>query len=446
MQLEKLHHKKIAILGYGKEGRSTLAFLLKEGLQADYTILDINPVIDLPDEVKSISWGSYLDTLWNFDYIFKTPGISPFHEKILPYKDKLLSQAHIFFSRYRGKVIGITGTKGKSTIASLTYKSLLEMWYKVKLAGNIGLPILDEVRSWEQYDYIIYELSSYMLQDFSPELYIWYLNNIYPCHLDWHESMECYIEAKLNIVKAARHKIISPAARDYTSGLKFVTFWEWTSYYTTSEGFFIDGALVSLRDGIQLQWEHNIQNILGVMAILNYVSDDVSLISSGLSKTLSNFCGLPDRIENIGVYEWITFINDAIATTPQSTMAAIETFLPKLQTLFIWWENSGFEFDDLRARILSSSIQNIIAFPDTSELIFPEIEHRDYDKAFEIEIEWNTYQMIKTRDMRAAVDFAYKTTFAWKIALLSCAAPSFSVWDNYRQKAELFKEAVKKYS
>lgn len=100
---------------------------------------------------------------------------------------------------------------------------------------------------------------------------------------------------------------------------------------------------------------------------------------------------------------------------------------------------------NIRQRILHSPIRNIIAFPDTSEKIFPEIETRDYEVAFEIEIEGKIFQMIKTRYMKTGVDFAFRTTLPGRVALLSCAAPSFSLWKNYLEKAAQFKKEVQNY-
>jgi len=422
--------------------------LKNQGIE-DITILD-SKIICLEDaSISHIAWETYLDSLWDYDIIIKTPGISPFHEKILPYKDKIISQAHIFFAEYSGKVIWITGTKGKSTLSTLLYTCLEHVWYNVKLAWNIGNPILDEIDISEEYDYIVYELSSYMLQDFIPHLNIWVLNNIYPCHLDWHyDSFTIYKEAKLNILKDASIKIVNTELREDAS---LRSAWEGklffnagSSYNYDERGFLIDSEHVYVGS-LLLVWEHNKKNICAIIAVLDSILWDINTLKDVLQNVLPWFSGLPHRIENIGAYEGITFINDAIATTPESTLAAIQTFSDPIQTLFLWGEDSGFNFESLREGILDSNIMNIIAFPDTSEKVFPEIEMRDYEVPFEIEIEGKNIQCIKTRSMKSWVDFAFKATLPWKLALLSCAAPSFSLWSSYIEKAEEFKKEVKQY-
>lgn len=458
MKLNDLKNKRIAILWFWKEGQSSLRFLQEQGIN-DITVLDKSEIDISPfvkgstakqGEIKILSGNNYLDTLWNFDLIFKSPWISPFHEKLLPYREKFVSQTGVFFENYRGKVIGITGTKGKSTISTLLFQCLESAGYDVKLVWNIGSPVLDEIDfNWEIHDYIIYELSSYMLQDFSPELHIGFLNNIYPCHLDWHfDSFNIYREAKINILTSAEIKIInwelsqdSEITTIHDDKIFFDTKWR---YQYDEKWFLIEGEYVYTWE-VSLLWEHNRKNISWIIWILDKIIWDREKINKTLSQVLPIFWGLPNRIENIGVYEGIKFINDAIATTPESTIAAIKTFWTSLQTLFLGWEDSGFKFWNIREQILNSSIQNIIAFPDTAVKIFPEIEMRDHEQAFEIEIAGKSLQFIKTRSMKMGVDFSYKTTLPWKIALLSCAAPSFSLWDSYLDKADEFKKEVKEY-
>jgi len=274
--------------------------LKNQGIE-DITILD-SKIICLEDaSISHIAWETYLDSLWDYDIIIKTPGISPFHEKILPYKDKIISQAHIFFAEYSGKVIWITGTKGKSTLSTLLYTCLEHVWYNVKLAWNIGNPILDEIDISEEYDYIVYELSSYMLQDFIPHLNIWVLNNIYPCHLDWHyDSFTIYKEAKLNILKDASIKIVNTELREDAS---LRSAWEGklffnagSSYNYDERGFLIDSEHVYVGS-LLLVWEHNKKNICAIIAVLDSILWDINTLKDVLQNVLPWFSGLPHRIE-----------------------------------------------------------------------------------------------------------------------------------------------------
>lgn len=451
MKIAELKEKKIAILWFGREGKSTFQFLKKLGIHT-ITLLDTNTICIDESNVVCITGESYLDTLWEFDVIIKTPWISPFHEKIRPYRNKIISQTEIFFENYEGKVIGITGTKWKSTTSTLLFECLKEAGLSVRIVWNIGTPVLDEIDilwwSDEKYDYIVYELSSYMLQDFVPHLFIWIFNNIYVCHLDWHyNSWNIYKEAKLNILRNAEHQVIHG---DFSMDSDIAALSK-NPFYFHSKGKYKDREnalylweqkLISWEH-IALPGEHNRHNIMAVVAVLDIIFWEFEVIQKILSAVLPRFHGLPHRIQDIGTYEGIRFIDDAIATTPESTMAAIETFEPTLQTLFLWGQDSGFQFKELRKKILQSSIENIIAFPDTATLIFPELESRDFEKAFEIEIEGKILQCIQTRSMKQGVIFAYKTTMPGRVALLSCWAPSFSLWKSYIHKADEYIAAVK---
>ena len=447
---------KIAILWFWKEGQSSLKFLLKQRRE-DITVLDddiwkesiFKEFQKHHSKLKWVFWWPYLDTLWEYDIIIKTPGISPFWEKLRAYKHKFISQTQIFFEKYIGKVIWITGTKGKSTISTLLFMSMKDLWYSVKLVGNIGNPVLDEVDilSWESYDYIIYELSSYMLQDFNPKLDIWILNNIYPCHLDWHyDSFNIYKEAKLNILKDARIKIVNAelATDREVQELSWERYYFWDKWnvYIESDWVNIDWKKIIWEQDMLLKWVHNYYNIAAVLQALLCVWKNQESIVNSFQKTLKNFHGLPHRLQSIWVYEGIEFIDDAIATTPESTIAAIAALDGKLQTLFLWGQDSGFVFQNLRKKIISSSIETIVAFPDTSETIFPEIRYRSYDVPFEMMIEWKNILFLKTRSMKIAVWFSFRNSLPGKIALLSSAAPSFSLWKNYVAKAEDFIKEV----
>jgi len=408
MSFSKLKNKKIAILWFWKEGNSSLEFLLKIWINPEQiTILDkiTHPLIpslkSKGREVKIISWENYLDNLDDFDLIFKSPWISPYNPKISPYKKKLISNAEIFFNNYQWRVIWITWTKGKSTISTLTYKILESYWYNVKLVWNIWKPVLDEIDIllWEDYDYIIYELSSYMLEKFSPELFIWVLNNIFPDHLDWHDNFENYKKAKENILKNALNQI---DWRILNKKTKFKT---------------------------KLEWEHNKKNIAVVEEICKiiWIKD-----FSRFENTLKEFNWLAHRLENIWTFSWITFIDDAISTTPESTIEAIKTYNIKIWTIFLWWTNRWYKFDELVEYLEKYNIKNIVLFPDSWDKIKLLLN--------------NNFNILETSSMEKAISFAYKNTNIWKICLLSTASPSYSLWKNFEEKWNIFKEEIIKHN
>lgn len=419
-------------------------------------ILDKNEILERENWISYITWEKYLENISDFDLIIKTPWISPYLNDLMKYKEKMTSSIEIFLNNYTWRVIGLTWTKWKSTTSTLLYLTLQNAWYNVKLVWNIWSPVLDEIDIlwWEKYDYVVFEMSSYMLEWISWQLYIWYLNNLYICHYDWHLWAENYNNAKKNILDIAKNKIANIQTIDRLWKLdKVKYFWENTNIFYKDEKFFIDNEMILEDKNFLLKWEHNRINICWILAIINQILSDkpdsnwiYDRLINWLKEALENFNWLPYRIQNIWTYKWITFVNDAIATTPDSTKAAISTFWNDIWTLFLWWQDSGFDFSELVNIILNSNIKNLVLFPDTWLNIFWDLSSFEFETNFDLEINWKKFNVFKTKSMENAVKFAYDFTENWKICLLSTASPSFSVWNSYVQKWDLFNEFVKKYS
>jgi UDP-N-acetylmuramoylalanine--D-glutamate ligase len=142
-----------------------------------------------------------------YDVIFKTSGI-PYLPALQAVADKLITQAQFFFDHYRGNVIAITASKGKTTMSSLAYALLHNAGKRVKLVGNIGVPIFDEIDFSTLYDYVVIELSSYMLQTLKKQNFISLLGSLFPEHLDRHGSKEAYEQSKLRILQGSDINIV----------------------------------------------------------------------------------------------------------------------------------------------------------------------------------------------------------------------------------------------
>jgi len=431
----------IAILWYGKEWQSSLMFLQKLWFE-NITILDRNQISC--NDVISITGESYLDSLDRYDYIIKSPGISLHHEKIFPHRDRVWSQTQIFFEFYTWKVIGITGTKGKSTVSSLTYETLKAAWYKVRLVWNIGKPVLDEidVLSEVEHDYLIYELSSYMLEDFKPKLYIWYINNIFPCHIDWHTSMDIYTQAKYNILQNAEHKITHESLQWWDVSFPNI---DW--YHYKNKDIFKKNNLLFQNITSRLIWEHNMVNLCWVLNILEIAVWDENKIIKSFPWALSWFKPLRHRLENLWIYKWIQFVDDGAAVTPEATIAAIKWLWSKVQTLLIWWKDHNYSISDLEEIILNSRIQNIVLFPDFWYKLFSSyVSHYKEDEEFKISLWWKDINVLKTKYMEQAVVFSYKHTQENSCVLLSSAAQSYSLWKSFEEKWEQYQKYIEKYA
>ncbi len=478
MKIEDLKNKKIAILWFWCEGKSTLSFLEEIWIK-DITILDRNEIKNweivswsfmqwniINQKIKDaeinsawqglnfITWESYLDNLSSFDLIIKSPWISPYIEKILPFRDKITTQTEIFFDNYTWKVIWVSWTKWKSTTATFIYEVLKNAWYKVKLVGNIWRPVLDEIDiiNWENFDFIVYEMSSYMLDSFVPKLYISILLNIFREHLDWHKTEQNYIEAKLNITKNSKYSLINSKIfwskfienfdnlyntkqrikdPETSSGWQFLkfSFWETWDYSYRNERFYIKDLEVATKIESNIKANHFLENFSWVLWCIDLISKDENKdLTISFKKTLNTFTPLPHRLQVLWTFKWITFIDDAISTTPESTIEAIKSNFLDVETIFLWWTDRSYDFSWLVSFINSSNILNIVLFPETWDKIYNLLP--------------KSFNILKTSSMEMAVKFAYKYTSIWKTTLLSTASPSYFLWKNYEEKWDEFKKYV----
>ncbi len=374
--------KKVGILGYGREGKVTEKYLKKK-----YP----NLIIEILDQARD---KNYLDKQANYDLLIKTPGIPK--EKIkIPYT----TAANIFFSENKNFTIGITGSKGKSTTASLIYEILKNAKKKVRLLGNIGNPMLETLMGPVERDEIfIIELSSYMLDDieYSPNIAV--LLNLFPEHMTYHGSVQNYYNAKRNIFKFQNKGDIA-LRPPFNVKLPFK------------------------KSEIKLLGEHNIENIKVAVKVTRILG----VSDQNIRQTVSDFKGLPHRLEYVGEFKGIKFYDDAISTAPESTIEAIKA-LPKTNTIFLGGEDRGYDFRNLEKVLRKSAIKNIVLFPETGRRILKS------KKGFKI---------LETNSMEKAVDFAFRNTRKGKICLLSTASPSYSIWKNFEEKGDLFKKFVK---
>ena len=375
----------VALLGYAKEGKITERYLRKR-----YPKLKIG-ILDKTRDPR------YLDHQGEYDLAVKTPGI-PKEKVTIPY----VTATNLFFAENKNFTIGITGSKGKSTTTSLVYAILCAAGKKARLLGNIGNPMLGallEKRDPKEIDVI--ELSSYMLDDieYSPNVAV--LLNLFPEHMDYHGSIERYYAAKRNIFKFQKPGDIALT-------------------------FPFTEKLPLKPEEIPLAGAHNLRNVQAAVA----VARALKIPESAIKKGIRNFKPLSHRLELVGEYKGIRFYDDAISTTPESTMEALKA-LKGVDTIFLGGEDRGYDFSKLEQALKKANVRNVVLFPDTGSRMLKN------KKAFNI---------LETRSMEKAVAFAYKHTKTEKICLLSTASPSYSLWKNFEEKGNEFKKLAKKLS
>ena len=404
-QFKLLGMDNILILGYGKEGKATEKYIKKYYPKTNIKIAD-----------RSLSQ-NYLENQDKFDIAIKTPGINKELVKI-PYT----TETNIFFSKLSGKnlIIGVTGSKGKSTTSSLIFSILKSAKKDVELLGNIGKPMLEALMSPVKKGKIfVLELSSYQLDDikFSPDIAV--LTNLFLEHLDYHKNIINYYKSKKNIINFQDENgflVYNPENRESV---------KWLKGYKGNKIAFAEKIPIKETD-ITLLGKHNQNNIKAAVSVAKILDIPNKAIISAIKK----FKGLPNRLEFVGKFKGIIFYNDASSTNPESSILAIES-LKDIDTIFLGGQDRGYNFSDLEKIIKKYKIRNIVLFPDSGDKI---IKNK------------SGLNILNTKSMDEAVKFAYENTLKGKICLLSGASPSYSLWKNFEEKGDQFKHLVKKFS
>lgn len=433
MLIEDFREKEILILGFAREGSSVLAFLRKIYPDKKMTVWDQLPkdkfpkvylkILEKDKNVESkFAVGDWrkIKKWEKYDVIIKSAGI-PLKNLPVEILPKLSSETQIFFDECLGKIIGVTGTKGKSTTSSLIFEVLKSVGLKCVLLGNIGRPALDYLDEIDKNSLVIFELSSHQLQTIKSSPHIAVLLNIFPEHLDYYKNFVDYVVAKTNIVTFQTARDFLIFNEDFME-FKKVSQKSKAQLFPIGKKFFPE-----IKAKSRLLGEFNKLNILAAKRVADVfgISDEIFL------KAVQNFKPLEHRLEFVGQFKKIKFYNDSIATIPQATIAALDALGDEVETIFLGGFDRGVSYKFLAARINKSKLKNLILFPTTGEKILKEIGK-------------NNYQTFVTSSMKDAVKFAFEHTSPGKIALLSCASTSFNLFKDYADRGRQFKDWIVK--
>ena len=449
--LERIENKKVIILGFGKEGVSTYRFIRRHFPKMKLVVADGNENLNTNDfaddkHLKIIKGKDYDRNLNNYDLIFKSPGISFNRLDYYIENERITSQTNLFLEYYHQQVIGITGTKGKSTTASLIYHILSHSRENVFLAGNIGTPFFDIVEQLSPESLVVAELSAHQLEftHHSPDYAV--LLNIYQEHLDHFNSFNNYQNAKTNIFnfQHAGNFLVYNGDDEHIPGwVKGNQPESDTCVFGTQihpglharcrnhlVRFFNDGEIIDEYDLIDyknLPGTHNYFNIMAAIAICRRLQ----VKHKDIMDALLTFKGLPHRIEFVGEFKGVEFYNDSISTIPESAIAAVKA-LRGVETLILGGHDRGIDYQVLIEFLKENPIQNI-AFTGPAG-------HR----MLEMLREQNAVpqNFVETDDYEKIVRFCYEKTPVGGTVLLSPAAASYDQFKNFEERGETFKQLV----
>ncbi len=424
--LNRLRGKRILILGFGREGRSTLRFLNKYMPDATVAVADKNEM----EAVQHFGTG-YLEAMYDYDIVIKTPGISlkDFDTKGV----EITSQTDLFLSQFHDQTIGITGTKGKSTTTSLIYHLLKSSGRDAILTGNIGIPCFDIMEDIKADSIVVYELSAHQLEYVHNSPHVGVLLNIYEEHLDHFGTMWRYASAKLNIMRhmgeddiAVIHESLMDEARKML--VNHIVF----------SPFDISGFVDVNR--LPLKGEHNLMNVKAAL-LACYAYDGTNCCA--LTPYLYSFKPLEHRLEPVGTFGGVTFVNDSISTIPQAAISACEA-LGRVDFLLLGGFDRGIDYQPLADYLKAHPVPHLLFTGKAGERMMELIQAPE-PAVPEAPRRVEGPTLIQYPSMEAA--FAYISAHAkpGDVCLLSPAASSYDQYKNFEERGAKFKRLAEAF-
>jgi UDP-N-acetylmuramoylalanine--D-glutamate ligase len=468
MNIKDFKNKKITVMGLGLHGGGVGVAKFFSQAGAKVLVTDLRNRDDLKESLEKLKGlpiefilGQHrTEDFINTDLVIKNPAV-PENSKYLQIaqenKVPIDTDVGIFFELCPAPIIGVTGTKGKSTVAALIAKMLARKYSDVVLAGNIRASVLEKLAQINKNSLVVLELSSWQLAGLrshrkSPHVAV--ITNIMPDHLNRYPTMAEYIEDKKCIFKWQKakprknihdvlggrdHLVLNyddKMVRDLAKQVKSQVF-----YFTRENGLLEDlkGAFVKGQeiffdreekaicslDDIPLVGQHNISNVLAAVTVARLYQ----VSAKSIKKALHKFKGLEGRLELIAEINGVKYINDTTATTPEATLAALNSFSPKQNIILIaGGTDKNLDFHQL-AEVIVKRVKGLILLPGTAtDKIEPLLENR--------------LSIFKANQMSEAVQQASRLTKEGDIVLLSPACASFGLFRHEFERGEAFAKAV----
>ncbi|MBR3698121.1 MAG: UDP-N-acetylmuramoyl-L-alanine--D-glutamate ligase [Bacteroidales bacterium] len=411
--LNRLRGKRILILGFGREGRSTKAFLDKYLPETQVAVADKNEM----EHVQHFGTG-YLEAIYDYDIVIKTPGISlkDFDTRGV----EITSQTDLFLSQFHQQTIGISGTKGKSTTTSLIYHLLKSSGRDAILTGNIGIPCFDIMEQIHEDSIVVYELSAHQLEYVHNSPRVGVLLNMFEEHLDHFGTFERYKQAKFNLLRfmgpddyAVVHDSLMMETLDL--GINSVTF--------SRMDYDID------EEALPILGPHNLLNAKAALCACSAYGIDVR----ELIPHLYSFKPLEHRLEPVGTFGGVTFINDSISTIPQAAIAACET-LGRVDFLLLGGFDREIDYTPLVDYMMEHPVPHLLFTGKAGERMMAMMKTRGVAS-----------QLVVYNNMEEAFDYLDAQAKLGDTCLLSPAASSYDQYKNFEERGAKFKRLAQSF-
>ncbi|MFA5051086.1 MAG: UDP-N-acetylmuramoyl-L-alanine--D-glutamate ligase [Patescibacteria group bacterium] len=458
-----LSGKKVLVMGLGiiGGGLETVKWLLKQG--AKITITDLRTKKELTSSLEKLKNFSIKYILGKHrpqdfksaDLIIKNPAVrnsSPFLKIAQKNKVPITTDINLFFEQYPGQIIGITGTKGKSTTATLIYQILKKSGQKVNLGGNIGFSPLKFLNNKAKNNSkMILELSSFHLENIKKGPDIAVITNIFPDHLDRYKTLKEYIEAKKIILKSQTKNGIAilnydnKRSRQLSSCCQGKVFW-FSKRPFQKDGVFLKNQEIYFCQNNQLEkicsvakikmlGEHNLENILAAVCIASILKIKPQLIQ----KFLNDFSGIANRLELVRIFKGVKYYNDTAATMPEAAINALKSF-NKPVILICGGADKNLKFQEF-ARYIKKYGKIVILLPGTATHKLS-ARLRERTRSLQKEVSGKN-KLIEVGSMKEAIEVSQKSAKKGDIVLLSPGCASFGLFKNEFDRGKQFAKIIK---
>jgi len=425
---------KIAILGYGIEGKALYQYFNEH----NYDNIDI-----FDENIAKKPFKNVICELDKYDFVYRSPGIHKDHPELIKARNAgtvVSSSTQLFFDNCPCEIIGITGTKGKGTTSSLIYEILKEANKDVYLGGNIGQSPLIFLDNLVKKSIVVLELSSFQLHDMTKSPHIAIVLNTTSDHLDYHKNIEEYLTAKEGIVRYQTKKdtlIVNddyPYRNRYTALTKGEIFRVSRKEMVRKGAYIKDNKIILVDNGkthyicktneVGLIGQHNQENIMPASVACHKLGTPFEVIKN----VVKSFAGLPHRLELIKELHSVKYYNDSFSTTPETCMAAIQSFSTPL-ILIAGGSEKYSDYTELGKAIdEANNLKLVILMGATAPRIKKEIQSKSKT------IIVNSYQ--------EAFNLAHEKAISGDTVLMSPASASFGLFGNYKERGNIFRKWV----
>lgn len=443
MRISELEGKRVAIWGYGREGRAALAALRWRLPRQPVTVFcspdEAEALQEMQDPSLQIETVATAEALVRHEVVIKSPGISPYTS---PAADAALEGVRFagatglwFEERVHGRRVCVTGSKGKSTTTALIAHLLRASGARTALAGNIGLPLLELLDVQPGPEYWAIELSSYQAGE-ARDVDVAVVLNLHPEHLDWHGSEARYYADKLALVTRARPRFAVLNAGDPRLSELEVPPETRVAWFNHADGWhlhehtiFRGGQAVLDTRALPLPGRHNRINLCAALAAVECLGLD----AAALAPHAASFKPLPHRLQSLGVRGGVEAVNDSISTTPQAALAALDCYRGRRVAILVGGYDRGLDWGVFAERIAAESVHAVITMGQNGPRVFDRLKPLALGDRF---------VLAEAGDLDEAVKLGLQALGTEGVLLLSPGAPSFPRYRDYTERGRHFAQAA----